>query len=264
MQRTRTKLTTLALVALVALASVAGAAVATAEEAPATRGTAGDTGQTEPQRGECERPPGHRFPFIRFHMNVAADAIGITVVELARSLADGMTIAEVAEANGVAVADVIAALSAPLHRKIDALVEKGCIDAETAAELKAGVTARFTEFVNNGPPDRECRPEGGLGQPIRTLFSSAADAIGIETMELVRLLADGESISSVAEANGVDVADVIAAMVAPAHTLIDRLVAEGCIDADAGERMKAKITERITELVEKTDLGQGRPRFRRR
>ena len=256
--RIRQRLMLLGVVATL-MATVAVPALATTSESTA-RGSVEETGtEPSPDRAGCPTPDGHRFPFIRFHLVKAAETIGIPVTELVRAIADGSTIAEVAEANGIDPEAVVAALAAPAHRKIDALVEDGCLRPDAAERLKAAITERISGFVYDTPqpdPDRECRrPALYRFHGLRAALMGSAAVIGIEVSELVRALHDGESVASVAEANGVDPQDVIAALTAAAAEHLDALVEAECLRPEMAESILAKIVDRIESFVFKEGFG---------
>jgi uncharacterized protein (DUF433 family) len=241
------------------MAMMAVPAMATTTDS-AARGSVEET-DTEPatDRAGCPTPDGHRFPFIRFYLAKAAETIGIPVTELVREIADGSTIAEVAEANGVDPETVVSALVAPTHRKIDALVEDGCLRPEVAEGLKAAITERISGFVYDTPqpdPDRECRrPVLYRFHGLRAALMGSAAVIGVEVSELVRALHDGESVASVAEANGVDPQDVIAALTATAAEHLDALVEAECLRPEMAEALLAKVVDRIEAFVFKEGFG---------
>lgn len=103
--------------------------------------------------------PGHHGP----GLEAAAEAIGISVEDLRTALADGSTLAEVAEANGVDVDTLIRALVAEATERLDEAVENGRLDADEAEEIKADLVERITARVNGeGPgPVRGPGPMGG-------------------------------------------------------------------------------------------------------
>ena len=154
-------------------------------------------------------------------LDVVAQTIGIDEESLRAALGDGQTIAQVAEANGVAVQTVI-----------DALV--------------AEATERITELVNTplpGPRD---------GRPFRVGLDVAADTIGITVEQLREALHDGQTLAEVAEANGVSRQALIDALVAAANAAIDEKVAAGALTAEEGEARKAEAAERIAEMVDRS------------
>jgi uncharacterized protein YidB (DUF937 family) len=181
-------------------------------------------------------------------LDVAAEALGISEDDLRDALRDGQTIAEVAEAEGVDVQTVIDALVAEATARIDDAVADGDLDADDAEELKADLPDRITDLVNGegfplGPGFRHGRL--GLGADLDV----AAEALGISEDDLRDALRDGQTIAEVAEAEGVDVQTVIDALVAEATARIDDAVADGDLDADDAEELKADLPDRITDLV---------------
>jgi hypothetical protein len=91
----------------------------------------------------------------------AADAIGIEVDDLLDAVRDGQTIAEVAEAEGVDPQTVIDAIVAQARERFDEAVADERLDQEDADEHLADLTARITEFVNEGF-DALPVPDGGF------------------------------------------------------------------------------------------------------
>ena len=79
----------------------------------------------------------------------AAGIIGIENSELREALADGATLAEVAEDNGVAVDTLIDGLVSALDEKLDELVADGRITEEQAAEIRENAPERIENFVNS-------------------------------------------------------------------------------------------------------------------
>lgn len=87
---------------------------------------------------------------------------------------------------------------------------------------------------------------------IRAFFGahlSAAAALGISEEELGDALRDGDTIAEVAEANDVDVQDVVDTLVAKATAAIDEAVGEENLDAERAEEIKADLAERVTAHV---------------
>jgi hypothetical protein len=96
--------------------------------------------------------PGRRFHRIHFGLDVVSTTIGITEAELREALADGETIAEVAEANGVSAQTVIDALVEAINARVDEAVAAGNLDEDEAAEIKANAVDRATAIVNGEWP----------------------------------------------------------------------------------------------------------------
>jgi polyhydroxyalkanoate synthesis regulator phasin len=97
--------------------------------------------------------PGHRGHFLGrgpglASFEAAADIIGIDTAELREALADGATLAEVAEDNGVDVETLVDGLVAALNEKVDELMADGRITEDRAAEIKESAPERIENFVN--------------------------------------------------------------------------------------------------------------------
>lgn len=77
-----------------------------------------------------------------------AEVLGVESSELRDALQSGQTIAEVAEANGVAVQDVVDAIVAATEERVNGALESGRIDQEQADEILAGSAERADAIVN--------------------------------------------------------------------------------------------------------------------
>ena len=155
-------------------------------------------------------------------LEVAAEALGMSVEDLRAALAGGQTIAEIAADRDV-----------DLDTVIDALV----------AQATEDIRERVTAMVNGEPPLHHGP------RPFHVALATAAESIGITEGELRSSLRSGESIASVAEANGVAVDTVIADLVAEAEARIDEKVADGTLTEERAAELKAGLEERITTLV---------------
>lgn len=82
------------------------------------------------------------------NLGTAAEAIGIDEADLAAALDSGDTIADVAEANGVAVDDVIDAMVDAKADRIAEKVDAGRLTQEEADEKLANAEAKITDRVN--------------------------------------------------------------------------------------------------------------------
>lgn len=83
-----------------------------------------------------------------------ADVLGVSVEDLAEQLQAGATLADVAEANGVAVSAVVDVIVQNKTDRIDLAVESERITAEEAAERIAGLDERVQTRVEEGRPER--------------------------------------------------------------------------------------------------------------
>jgi len=85
---------------------------------------------------------------------VVTTAIGIDRPTLRQGLRDGLTIAQIATAHGVAPQTVIDALVAAADKKLEAAVTAGKISSERAGRIEQRLPARIANLVNNWHPKR--------------------------------------------------------------------------------------------------------------
>ena len=102
--------------------------------------------------------------------------------------------------------------------------------------------------------------EARRAQKVETLTS----ALGISAEELQAAKEAGQSVADIAAAQGVDLQDVIDALVANAEARIDAKLAAGDIDAERAQEKLDSIEERITARVNgeggERGFGRGGPR----
>ena len=136
---------------------------------------------------------------------------------------------------GVSVDDLLPAAKAASIAAIDAAVAAGDLSEERATALKAKIDAAEGDG---------CRffghPFGGIGHGLKVhvggpLLSVAAEALGIDTGELVQALRSGDSLQDVATAQGKDYNTVKQAIHDAVKTKLDAAVADGFDQARADE-----------------------------
>lgn len=105
--------------------------------------------------GDRER----RFPREeRAVLDTVAELTGLDVADILEAMADGSTLAEVAEANGVPAADLAAAVEAKLREDIEQAVADGKLPEERAAALTERLPDIIERVLNASLPDRPNRP----------------------------------------------------------------------------------------------------------
>ncbi len=125
-----------------------GAGVLTARDGHAIEAaTDANDNDTADSARDCDGASRRRHRVVRAMVGATAEAIGISREDLRQELADGGSIAEVAEAHGVDPADVEAALLADVERRVTEAVERNKIGAERAAKILEAARERIHEFV---------------------------------------------------------------------------------------------------------------------
>ena len=77
-----------------------------------------------------------------------AEVLGTDLEGLKAALADGQTLAEIAESNDVDVQDVVDHLMLKIDARIDAALESGKLTEEQAAAMRSASEERMTNMVN--------------------------------------------------------------------------------------------------------------------
>ncbi len=127
-----------------------------------------------------------------------------------------------------------------ISEALQVLVDDGTL---TEAQRDAVV-----ETLQNARPDRgEFRER--LGQRGPRGAGEIAEILGLEGSEMREALRNGSSIADRAEAQGIDSADVVDAIVARAEERLDTAVENGRIDDTQAAEMLTQAAERAEDLV---------------
>ena len=99
-----------------------------------------------------------------------------------------------------------------------------------------------------------------MGQAIRDagarLVDIVADLTGLSVEEVQAQRAEGNSISDIAEANGVSTETVVDEALAARKAILDAKVADGSITQEQADLAYERMTERVTERVSTDEVGR--------
>ncbi|MCU0268561.1 MAG: hypothetical protein MUF83_07920 [Acidimicrobiales bacterium] len=119
-----------------------------------------------------------------------------------------------------------------------------------------GVAAVAGPFVagaqEGGSATTEQAGHPRLRHAVLSAVRTTADTIGIEPRALLEELRAGKTIAQVATDNGVDPQVVVDELIAKGNARIDEALANGRISAEEADRAKAKLAEKVPELVNRT------------
>jgi polyhydroxyalkanoate synthesis regulator phasin len=121
---------------------------------------------------------------------------------------------------------------------LDGLVDDGTITQDQADSVEDALA--------------DARPEGH-GPGHRFLAHDLADiaeALGVEEDDVRAALEDGRTIAELAEEQGVEVSDVVDAIVSAQRERLDQAVADGDLTQEEADRILATSEERVTAFVE--------------
>jgi hypothetical protein len=161
-----------------------------------------------------------------------------------------------AEELGISVEELEAAELAARNALIDEAVANGRITEEQAERLKSRELGRGFPFRYG--PDGD-----GLGivAAARNVFQAAADVIGIEPDELRHELADGRSLTEIADDNGVNRDDLKAGIISAVEAEITAAVEDGRLSEERAARLTENLDEYIERALDYTGGLPGLPRL---
>jgi hypothetical protein len=184
---------------------------------------------------------------------IVTDATGLTMPEIREQVAAGATLAEVIEANGGNVADVLAQALTVIEERVAQAQADGNISAERAALMLENLEQHLTDILNG---EGRIMAGGRMGHwgAARPLVQAVADATGLEAQAIVEQVQAGSTLANILTANGVDVDTFVADHTAQYTERLNALVENGRISqavADARLNLfNVELLDRLHRVVE--------------
>ena len=178
--------------------------------------------------GEMRDGFGGRGP----QLEILADALDMTTDEVKAALQDGQTVAEIAEEQGVELEDVVDAVLDVVQEKFD----------ERLVTLEEKLTQYFTE----GFP----QPRQDLRDKLRTRviqLEILADALNMTIGEVKAGLQDGQTVAEIAEEQGLELEDVVDAVLVDAEEKLAEAVENGHLTQEEADEQLANLAENIVK-----------------
>jgi hypothetical protein len=181
---------------------------------------------------------------------LAALGLGASSVAAADtpSLAD-----DVAARLGISADKLRGAIEDALDARVDAAVKAGKLTPEQAAKLKERIAN--AKGLGAGIRARLARGRLPLVPGIRArahVPGVVAKYVGITPQELRTELRSGKSLAQIATAHGKTVDGLVAAMLAPAKTRLDRAVQNNRITQQRADEILARLTDAVQKAVQRT------------
>lgn len=202
--------------------------------------------------------------------DAVTDTLGVTSEDLRAAMADGKSLADVAEDQGVAVSDLTAAITTEIEEKLEEAVTEGKIDEDRAADMSDQLAERVDQMVNATVDDMKERmgarkAHRGEGRS-SAHGEELAEFLGLSLEELQASRAEGQTLAELAEAQGVSEDDLVTFIMDGVQERMDEAVADGRIEADDAAERLADAEERVAEKVnaepgERSDRRSGKGRF---
>lgn len=195
---------------------------------------------------------GHRGWHVQ--VDVLTDILGLDAEELRAAFADGKSLADIAAEQGVDVEELSAALVSAAEERIDEAVADGALDAERAEEMKAGLSERIDEHINNTPSERADgegpRGRRGVIGGRGDVGAELAEFLGLDSEELRAAFAEGKSLADVAAEQNVSEDDLVGFLMGQLEERLDQAVADEKLDADRAEQLLEDAEERIQDHID--------------
>ena len=189
-----------------------------------------------------------------------SEVLGIDAEALRSEFAAGKSIADIAQEQGIEIETVVDALVAEVETHLSEHVADGSLTEDEAAEKLADAEAKISDKVNEVQMVDGRGPRSG---PRGALSETVLEMLGVDAETLKEAFAAGQSVADVAAENGVDLNDIVSALVDEKAAHLAEHVADGSLSQEeADERIadaEAKITDRLTTVPPARSEGPHRP-----
>ncbi|CAG7619629.1 hypothetical protein PAESOLCIP111_02227 [Paenibacillus solanacearum] len=190
-----------------------------------------------------------------------ATILGVEESVVQSGLKEGKTLAQIAEANGLALDAFVQKLVDAQTKAIDEQVAAGKLKQEMADKLKSGLADRIKKSVESkgfGGPG--ARPQGpgqgqGFGFAGGNLTKETATILGVEESVVQSGLKEGKTLAQIAEANGLALDAYVQKLVDAQTKAIDEQVAAGKLKQEMADKLKSGLADRIKKSVESKGFG---------
>lgn len=213
-----------------------------------------ETAETQPSGPKSVRRKGLAIGLTAGLLGGAAVGLVLGVPGLSNAADSGSQAAIVQQVDETDVeSDASADHSERLREVLQPLVDMGAISAEQADVVTSHLVENRPER-EGGHFEQRGGHRGGVSEAVLELLGTDAETLRAQIM-------DGSSLADIAGEAGVDVQQIVDAMLSEASDHLDEAVADGNLDeSDAAERL-AEMEERITDRVNGESDGEfpGRP-----
>ena len=172
--------------------------------------------------------------------------VGLDPVSVKEGFANGQTLGDTAEANGISPESIIDAIVAAMTERLNQAIADGKLTPEEAAEKAAGIPERANQIVDTIPErkDKEHRPKRGA------FIGEVLLEVGLDPVSVKEGFANGQTLGDTAEANGISPESIIDAIVAAMTERLNQAIADGKLTPEEAAEKAAGIPERANEIVD--------------
>jgi hypothetical protein len=182
-------------------------------------------------------------------VNAITSELGITRAQLRADLASGETLAQLATANGVSVANLENAITAAVQSRLDQAVASGVLSASQEQAWLARLDARVGTLVNVAHPGAHAVFALRLRAAVVRL---SAQYLGVSPTQLRGELRSGQTLAQIATSNGKTAAGLEQSVMAAVKTRLDRAVSVGNLSAQTEATALANLQSRLDQAVNRS------------
>jgi hypothetical protein len=208
-------------------------------------------------RGDNGSP---RRNMARMLVTTIADETGMDARDVVQATRDGATPAEVIEANGGSVDNVIASATVTVTDRVNEAVANGNMTQEQADNILGNIEQTLTDILNGEferPRGGNERPRDGR-RPVLGVLRQIAEQTGLTMQEIIPQLRDGATPAEILSENGVDVNVFIDDIIIGIQERLTEAVENGRITQEqADERLESirtTLTERLNSPVNRDGM----------
>lgn len=180
-----------------------------------------------------------------------AEVLGMPPDDLGEQLGAGITLAELAEANGSRGEELVRQVTDHIAAHLAVQVTSGKLDQARADEVVATTEQTLNDLIDVQHPFGTVLKER-RNQAMRAAgLNAAADALGMSIDDVRAELEEGKTLAQLAEVEGVSEGELIDAILAPVVRQLERAVERGRLTEAAAAEVLEKATERTGEAMHK-------------
>lgn len=224
---------------------------------------AADATQTQTQTQNLNKPADVKFGDKMGHHRVGFGAsfkentellslLKLDADKLSEELKAGKTLAQIAEAQGVDEADVIALLVKQQQEKLTEAVKAGKLTQEQADKMNENAADRVKAQLENTHKDK-----GGFGFGGYDKNEELLSILKLDAAKLSEELKAGKTLAAIAEAQGVDEDDVIALLVKQHEENLAEAVKAGKLTQEQADKLNENTADRVKKQIESTHPARG-------
>ena len=200
------------------------------------------------------RPPQDRIAqHLRGIIRQTVGLLGLEPEVIVAQLREGHTLAEIAEAQGVTLDELVNAITADAHEKLAEAVASGRLSQEEADERLERMRDQVTRVVINarGPAllGQLQPPQNRIAQHLRGIIKQTVGLLGLEPEAIVAQLRAGHTLAEIAEAQGVTLDELVNAITADAHEKLAEAVASGRLSQEEADERLERMRDQVTRVV---------------